>query len=86
MNTNYKRIEDVPTADICKRLRELSDMVTKACEAVGREFDMRVPAELDHDIPLVLSSAAYRLAQSEKQIQELKVDLAAWRDKYPAPE
>jgi len=80
MSTYYRNGEDVPTAAICTRLKELSNAVTKGREAVAREFTMRIPAEIDHDADFVLSVAALRLDHSEKRIQELEVDLAVWRE------
>ena len=64
MSNQYKDEDEVPTEVICKRLDELSDAVTKGRDAVAREFVMRVPAELDHDADLVLSTAAKRLRKS----------------------
>ena len=61
MSNRYKDEDEVPTEVICKRLDELSNAVTKGRDAVAREFVMRVPAELDHDADLVLSTAAKRL-------------------------
>ena len=52
---------------LVKRLRELSDAVTRECWS---EFYMRVPAEPDHDGDLVLMRAADRIAELEAHIQE----------------
>lgn len=62
MSTEYNNSREVPTDILCKRLRELSDAVTKG--SVGQsEFTMRVPAECDRDADLVLYEAANRLEQ-----------------------
>jgi len=58
------------THPLSPRLRELSDAVTQGCEAVAREFTMRVPAEPDRDADLVLSRAADALDAVHKADQE----------------
>jgi len=80
MSTNYKTREDVPTDVICNRLKELSNFVTLGREAVAREFTMRVPAELDYDADLVLSTAAGRLGHAERRMRELEAELLIWRE------
>lgn len=62
MTTKYKKSSEVPTAVLANRLEELADAVTKGCDAVDREFTMRIPAECDRDADLVLSEAARRLS------------------------
>jgi ElaB/YqjD/DUF883 family membrane-anchored ribosome-binding protein len=49
MSTLYKSPEEVPSVELIARLRELGSTVTKGPEAVRREFNMRIPAEVDHD-------------------------------------
>lgn len=70
MSDKYKHGDTVPSDELCKRLHELSDAVTKGPQAVAREFGMRIPAELDRDADLVLSQAAIRLATLEAQLAE----------------
>ncbi len=67
MSRKYKDSEEVPSEVLCARLRELADAVTKGPGAVGREFSMRVPAELDRDADIVLSLSARRM---EALVQE----------------
>tara|TARA_R110001599_G_scaffold33832_3_gene108806 strand:- start:3600 stop:3959 length:360 start_codon:yes stop_codon:yes gene_type:complete len=68
MSDQYKHGDKVPSEVLCKRLNELSDAVTEGRGAVLREFDMRVPAELDRDADIVLSEAASRIADLEAQL------------------
>lgn len=72
MSNKYKHGDTVPTDVLCKRLDELAHAITKGCEAMDREFTMRIPAELDRDPDLVLSEAARRL-------KELEADAARFR-------
>lgn len=72
MSTKYKIGDDVPTEVLAKRLAELSDAVTKGPPIVVREFVMRVPAEVDHDADLVLSSSAKRLEKIQKDRQTIR--------------
>ena len=58
MSTRYRHDDHVPTAVLADRLDELA---RAAADANYREFDMRIPAELDRDADLVLSEAAKRL-------------------------
>lgn len=60
MSTTYKNDKDIPTEVICDRLEELSNAVSSR---KMDEFTMRVPAELDRDADLVLSTAAKRLRE-----------------------
>lgn len=61
MSTKYKKSSEVPMEVICDRLDALAHAVTEGPDSIRREFVMRVPAELDFDADLVLSSAARRL-------------------------
>ena len=63
MSTRYKSEDRVPTEVLAKRLIELSTAVVKGDEEMLREFNMRIPAELDRDADLVLSQSARRLAE-----------------------
>lgn len=77
MSDQYKHGDKVPSEVLCKRLNELSDAVTEGRGAVLREFDMRVPAELDRDADIVLSEAASRIAYLEAELAYLEARLAA---------
>jgi len=61
MSNKYKEAKDVPTQVLIERLEELSTAVTEGERQVGREFDMRIPVELDRDADVVLLEAAKRL-------------------------
>lgn len=74
MSTKYKHGETVPADVLVARLRELSKAVTEGREAVLREFTMRVPAELDRDADLVLSSAADRIAELERWVEFVRMN------------
>ena len=63
MSNKYKDGDIVPDSVLADRLDELAGAVTKGKDAIGREFVMRVPAELDHCPDLVLSAAAKRLRE-----------------------
>jgi hypothetical protein len=65
MSNKYKTEKEVPTRVICDRLDELSNAVVDGREAINREFGMRIPAELDYDADLVLSTAAKRLREMD---------------------
>ena len=67
MSTKYKTGKEVPNEVLIRRLKELSDAVTKGPKAVNREFYMRVPAEVDFDADLVLAEAARRLQELTKK-------------------
>ena len=72
MGAKYQKTVDVSLEIICKRLEELSDAVTSGKERTLREFSMRVPAEVDRDADLILSGAAMRLKEQDKEIERLK--------------
>ena len=83
MSTEYKKPSQVPTAIICKRLKELSNAIAKGNTARGH-FSMRVPAEVDHDADIVLAEAAKRLEAAEDgwdAYKELRKEVA--EKKYP---
>lgn len=61
MSRNYRRAEDVPNEVLIARLEALSDAITNGDAGISREFDMRIPAEVDHDADIVLAEAARRL-------------------------
>ena len=61
----YKSEEDVPTKVLCKRLKELSDAVTKGQKQINREFYMSIPARPHIDADLVLAEAARRLKDTK---------------------
>lgn len=61
MSTKYRTSEEVPTAVLCERLHQLAEAISNGKEYTGREFTMRVPAEVDRDADLVMTEAAQRL-------------------------
>lgn len=71
MSNKYKHGNEVPTKVLCKRLDELADAVTKGPKGYN-EFTMRVPAELDRDADLVLSEAAIRLTNLDREVKVLR--------------
>jgi len=72
MSTNYQESKDVPTSVLCSRLMKLSDAVTKGPESINREFYMNIPAEVDHDADIVLSEAANRLNDLQREVYQLR--------------
>jgi len=70
MSTQYKLTDHVPSDILCKRLEELATAVTKGEKGMS-EFDMRIPAEVDHDADLVLSEAARRIMELERKLYEI---------------
>lgn len=70
MSTIYKRCEDVPTAILAARLKDLAEVCTRG--GLPSEFSMRVPAELDRDADLVMSGAAQRLTAFEVENERLR--------------
>lgn len=81
MSNKYKHGDRVPTDVLAARLDELSKAVTKGREEVARTFTMRVPAELDHCPDLVLSAAATRLTELERDAERYqKLRLMHWSD------
>jgi predicted RNase H-like nuclease (RuvC/YqgF family) len=75
VSTKYEHGEVVPTEVLAGRLRELSQAVINGKEAIDREFTMRIPAELDRDADLVLSSSAERMFALEAQLDERHAQL-----------
>ena len=69
MSNNYKHGDRVPSEVLCVRLDELATAVTRGPTQMMREFDMRVPAELDRDADLVLSQAAARIRELEAKLK-----------------
>jgi len=67
MSTEYKTSDEVPSEVLCKRLKELSDAVTKGEQGM-REFYMSIPAQWDHDADLVLAAAAKRIKNLELKL------------------
>ena len=77
MSRRYEEASKVPTGTLVNRLKELSNAVTKGREGVAREFDMRIPAEVDRDADIILAEAAIRLENNAanlalKELVELK--------------
>ena len=72
MSAKYKIGDEVPSAILCARLRELSSAVTKGEKGIKREFYMSVPAQVDHDADLVIGYAARRIEQLEEKLKSLK--------------
>lgn len=70
MSTKYKHRDRVPTEVLAARLDELADVVAARMKGdpapMYREFTCRIPAELDRDPDLVLSTAAKRLREFEE--------------------
>jgi len=73
MSTSYKRSEDVPTAILAARLKDLAEVCTRG--GLPSEFSMRVPAELDRDADLVMSEAARRLTAVDVDNERLRNSL-----------
>jgi len=71
-SVKYRKSEDVPTSEICKRLDQLSDAVTKGHASINREFYMSIPARLENDADFVLSIASDRLMRAEARVEELE--------------
>jgi len=69
MSHKYKHGDKVPSDVLCKRLLELSQAVTKGRDSINKEFDMRIPAELDRDADLVLSASARRICELEEKLK-----------------
>lgn len=65
MSRDYKNSADVPNEILAKRLKELSDAAVARMKGdhapFKREFNCRIPAEVDRDIDVVLWEAAKRL-------------------------
>lgn len=83
MSTKYKHGDVVPSEVLSARLLELAHAATKSGREFEREFNMRIPAELDRDADLVLSQSADRIEQLQRERDELKAVLhevhqAAW--------
>ncbi len=67
MSTKYKTSKEVPTESFIKRLHELAKLVRLPKNDPIRIFSMRIPAEHDHCLDLVMSGSAIRLASLEKE-------------------
>jgi len=76
MNVKYRHGFEVPTEELCTRLDELSNAVTKGRDAINREFYMSIPALHHIDADLVLSEASMRIKAMNKRIGELTLQLA----------
>jgi len=74
MSRKYKMNDIVPTNVLANRLEQLSDAVCKGPDEVRRQFDMRIPAELDRDADLVLSQSARRMTELEAQLAKVTVE------------
>ena len=57
---------------LIRRRRELSNAITDGREARDREFTMRIPAEPERDADLVLSTAANRIAELDRENERLR--------------
>ncbi len=75
MSNKYKHGDRVPTDVLTARLDELADAVTKGTRNMHREFDMRIPAELDRDADLVISQSAERLREYKAKAIKLSAEL-----------
>ncbi len=67
MSTKYKISKEVPTESFIKRLHELAKLVRLPKNDPIRIFSMRIPAEHDHCLDLVMSGSAIRLTSLEKE-------------------
>jgi len=74
MSRKYKNSHEVPTEELCERLKQLSRAVTKGKDEIDREFTMSIPAELDRDADLVLDEAAKRLRRLEIENNDLRIN------------
>lgn len=61
MSSKYKSPSEVPNEVLCDRLKELSRLVSDG-QIKHNEFAMRIPAEVDRDVDIVLMEAARRLS------------------------
>ena len=77
MSNKYKHGDRVPTDVLIARLDELANAVTSGKSAIGREFTMRVPAELDYDADLVISQTAERLREYKAKAIKMAADLSS---------
>lgn len=75
MSNKYEYGEVVPTEVLAGRLSELSQAVINGKEAIEREFTKRIPAELDRDADLVLSSSAERMLALEAELDQRHAQL-----------
>lgn len=71
MSSKYKHGDRVPSDVLCARLKELAHAATKDSEAILREFNMRIPAELDRDADCVLSESANRIKELEAALERV---------------
>ena len=76
MSNKYKHGDQVPTEVLCNRLRELTKAITAGDfgQSMKREFNMRIPAEVDRDADLVIGEAARRLIKQQSEIERLRED------------
>jgi len=67
MSRRYKKGEEVPIKILCERVSELVKAITAgdSSKSLLREFDMRIPSEVDRDADLVLSEISRRLMAYE---------------------
>lgn len=72
MSNKYKHGDIVPLDIICSRLDELWRAVTKGQKGILREFDMRIPAELDRDADVIICEASTRLKSQAAEIAKYK--------------
>jgi len=82
MSTIYKINDIVPTNVLANRLNELSDAVCKGPHEVHKQFDMRIPAELDRDADLVLSESARRMTELEAKLLLLQDEIETLTKEY----
>lgn len=77
MSNRYRKSSEVPNSVLCQRLEELSEAVTRKGEDRDRELTLRIPAEVDRDVDLVLEEAARRIKHMESEIRDLEGIVAA---------
>ncbi len=86
MSTKYKDGDHVPTEVLCNRIEEIVKHITDPGlrPYLLNQFDMRIPAELDRDADLVLSTVARRLQETEKERDQWHEDFntrsSLWRE------
>ncbi len=72
MSHKHRHGNRIPSEVLCKRLDVLSDAVTEGRKGINREFYMSIPAQRDIDADLILSDAADRIREFEKENAELQ--------------
>lgn len=81
MSTDYIRGCEVPTPILCKRLRELSSVIARGSPStMNREFDMRVPCEVDRDADCVIMEAAIRIEMLEKDLKHKNILITIYKE------